>query len=233
VADGRSWRPVAAPRILAAMSPAVLAALVGVLFTACQGAPPPLPAGAGRGVLAADAAPPAGAATWNRPEWRVGDRFELVRGDHLPGAFTVAVVDADGYRLDAGGGMFLRRDLDLGNLGECTADGRLLHALSPADVRYHWPLWVGKTWRCEFVDRAPGGILGMQADYVVEALDRVTVPAGTFDALRVVRRVRLLGGEAEHLTRAQIAWYAPEVGSEVRQLVGDSLVELRAVHRPR
>jgi hypothetical protein len=215
------------------MSPAVLAALVGVVFIGCQGTQASLPADAGRGVLAVDAAPPAGAVTWNRPEWKVGDRFELVRGDHLPGAFTVAAADADGYRLDAGGGMFLRRDLDLGNLGECTADGRALHALTPADARYHWPLWVGKTWRCEFVDRAPAGVLTMQADYVVEALDRVTVPAGTFDALRIVRRVRLVDGEAQHLTRAQIAWYAPELGSEVRQLVGDSLVELRAAHRPR
>ena len=101
--------------------------------------------------------------------------------------------------------------------------------MSPADVRYHWPLWVGKTWSCRFVDRVRGGqALTMQADYHVEGLDRVEVPAGTFEALRVVRRLRLAepGAENRFLTRTQVAWYAPELGIEVRQLLGDTLVEL-------
>lgn len=40
---------------------------------------------------------------------------------------------------------------------------------------------------------------------MVEGLDLVTVPAGTYEALRIVRRVRLVGDGAGHLTRAQIA----------------------------
>ena len=211
----------------------VAVVVVAALLVGCRSTTSSLPSGTGRGVLTVASMPPAGTPTWERPEWRVGDRFELVRGEHMPGAFTVVAAGPDGYRLDAGGGMFLRRDLDLGNLGECTADGEPVHLLTPADVRYHWPLWVGKTWRCEFVDRARGSVLTMQADYEVEALDRITVPAGTFEALRIVRRVRLVGADGEHLTRVQIAWYAPAIGSEVRQLVGDSMVELRAVQQVR
>jgi hypothetical protein len=72
-----------------------------------------------------------------------------------------------------------------------------------------------------------GGVaMRMEASYVVEALDSVTVPAGTFEALRIVRRVRFVGAGDQYLTRAQIVWYAPSVGSEVRQLIDDTLVEM-------
>lgn len=201
-----------------------------VLFAACQSSKPMMPEGEGRGVLAADAKPPAGAPTWPQPEWRVGDRFVLQRGDLARATFVVAGRLPDCYVIDSGsgpGGISLRRGLDLSNLGDFAGNGEPFHLLTPADVRYHWPLWVGKRWNCEFVDRALGGVaMRMEASYVVEALDTVTVPAGTFEALRIVRRVRYVGAGEQYLTRAQIVWYAPSVGSEVRQLIDDTLVEL-------
>lgn len=203
------------------------------LAAACGSSPPVLPDGAGRGVLHADAAPPPGAPTWDRPQWRVGDRFVLARGVRSRGEFRV-VADQDGaYVLDTGAGVLLRRDHDLGNLGEWSPQGAPLHLLSPADARYHWPLWVGKRWSCEFVDRTPGGAaMTMLADYVVEDVDTVSVPAGTFAALRIVRTLQLVGA-GPYLQRAQIAWYAPDAGTEVRQLVGDTLVELVELERRR
>ncbi len=209
-----------------------LAALLAVPFAACHTPPPPLPDGTGRGVVAFDATPPAGAATWPRPSWRAGDRFVLVRGERRRGEFRVSAATASHYAIDAGNGVELRRDLDLGNLGEWDANGEPRHVLSPVDTRYHWPLWVGKRWSSEFVDRPRGGAaLAMRADYVVEDLDTITVAAGTFRALRIVRTLRLVGAGDQYLPRWQIVWYAPEPGTEVRQLIGDTLVEL-AEHVP-
>jgi hypothetical protein len=203
-----------------------------ILLGACSAPEPPLPTAEPRGLIAADAEPPAGAETWTRPEWRVGDHFVLVRGERLRGEFRVVGVDdpgevVGGYAIDVGGGRMLRRDLDFGNLGEWSEAGEPLRLLSPVDVRYHWPLWVGKRWSCEFVDRPVGGpALMMAADYLVEGVDTVIVPAGEFRALRIVRRLRLTGVDGDWMTRTQITWYAPDPGIEVRHLNDDSLIEL-------
>lgn len=206
-------------------------------FAACQSTKPTLPEGEGRGVLAADANPPAGAPTWPLPEWRVGDRTVLQLGDLSRLTLVVAGRLPDAYVLDNGsgpGGLTMRRGLDLSNLGDYAGNGEPFHLLSPADTRYHWPLWVGKRWQCEFVDRALGGEpMRMEASYVVEAVDNVTVPAGTIEALRIVRRVRLLDAPGQFLTRTQVTWYAPSLGIEVRALVGDTLVELVSFERAR
>jgi hypothetical protein len=208
--------------------------LILACAAACRGPVTPPPTVGGRGLLQADQQAPEGAATWTQPEWRVGDRFVILRGERQQAAFTVTAADANGYTLDTGLGLLLKRDRDLGNLGEWRHDGQPRHQLLPVDRRYHWPLWVGKAWSCEFVDQpAAAAPMTMQANYMVEGLDTITVPAGTFEALRIVRRVRLLGRDDEYLTRSQVTWYAPALGTEVRQLVGDALVELVAVERAR
>lgn len=205
---------------------------MSLLLVACHAAPPEAPAAAasasGAGVVQCDREPPPGAATWQRPTWRVGDRFRLVRGELMKGDFVVTAATDSHYAIGVGGGVEVRRDLDLGNLGEWAVDGQALHELSPADTRYHWPLWVGKRWTCEFVDRARGNPeLSMRAEYCVEDLDTITVAAGTFQALRIVRTLRLVGSR-DQPARWQVTWYAPAVGTEVRQVAGDTLVELEA-----
>ncbi|HEX5050475.1 MAG TPA: hypothetical protein VFZ65_01765 [Planctomycetota bacterium] len=203
-------------------------------FCACQGAPEsPMPDGGGKGLTGADAEPPAGATTWARPEWHVGDRFVLVRGEVAKAEFAVIAVDADTYTLRGPGNLRSRRDLDLGYLGDWEAErDEPVHLLSPVDVRFHWPLWVGKRWSCEFVDRVRGRpAMPTQATYLVEALDTVTVPAGTFEALRIVRTLRLQSPDERFLTRTQIIWYAPSIGTEVRQVIADTAVELVAIAR--
>jgi len=202
-----------------------------VALAACQSSPPAPPAAvaatespAARGLIEASE-PPARAILWQRPEWRVGDRFVLARGERMRFPLRVEAVHDTHYELAAGGAV-LRRDRDLGNLGEWSPAGEPLHVLAPVDVRFHWPLWLGKRWACEFVDRAGGSGVAVRADYVVEELDQVTVPAGTFAALRIVRTVRRLDDGEDWLPRTQISWYAPDVGHEVRQLVGDAMVEL-------
>lgn len=203
---------------------------------ACQSNPVGAPGTAdaavpvGRGLLEATEAPPEGARTWQRPEWRVGDTFSMVRGEQMRGTFTVAAIEDGAYVVDMGGGRLVRRDRNLGNLGEWRADsGVARRVMRPVDVRYHWPLWVGKRWQCEFVDQLQGGEpVVMHASYEVEDLDRVEVPAGAFDALRVRRTLRLADGGDRFLTRTQLIWFAPEPGIEVRQLLGDTMIELSA-----
>jgi hypothetical protein len=196
-------------------------------FAGCGSAPPPaLPDGMGRGLLQADTEPPAGATTYERPDWLVGQSFVLVRGDVAGVQFFVESVDATGYWLRSSSGVHLRRDRDLGNLGEWE-NGEPVHLLSPVDVRFHWPLWLGKRWSCEFVDRAPGDPpLTMLASYEVEDLDTVTVRAGTFEALRIVRTLQLPAAGDRVMSRTQVVWYAPSIGAEVRQILGDTEVEL-------
>ena len=198
------------------------------LLPACASTPdlPPLPDGEGKGVVSEDQQPPPGAATWQRPTWRQGDRFTYVRGGLVRAALAVTAATPQHYALALGNGIEPRRDLDLGNLGEWGPDGQPLRVLAPVDARYRWPLWVGKRWSCEFVDRARGGEpIPLRADYVVEDLDTVTVPAGTFQALRITRSARRLDSD-QFLPRWQVSWYAPELGTEVRFQNGDTLVEL-------
>lgn len=196
---------------------------------ACS-APPPLPPAA-RGLVDAGSEPPAGAVVWQRPQWQVGDRFVLAGGGGRF-ALQVVAVQQDHYELAAGAAV-LRRDLDLGNLGEWTPAGEPRHVLLPADVRFHWPLWLGKRWSSEFVDRGAGSDVVVRADYVVEGLDVIAVPAGTFEALRIVRTARRVETGKDWLPRTQISWYAPAIGHEVRQLVGETMLELVETTRAR
>ncbi len=209
---------------------------VTFVLAGCAGAPAsPAPAPvvpAGGGLVSFDATPPSGAVTYARPQWQVGDEFELERGGTVRLRTAVAAIDERGYVLSTGGQVVLRRDLDLANLGEwVAAEDRPLHVLEPADRRYHWPLWLGKRWTCEFTEVfADGRTVPMRASCVVEDLDEVTVVAGTFAALRIVRRLQRLDQEGAS-TFTQVTWYAPEVGHEVRQVFADQSVELVSFRR--
>jgi hypothetical protein len=204
-----------------------VAALLALVLSACASTPP-MPEGTGPGLIAFDAAVPASSQLWQQPEWRVGDTFSLRRGGKTRIDFRVAAVDDQGYLLVDGKGNRLRRGLDLSNVGEWAPEGDdPLHVLSPPDVRFHWPLWLGKKWRCRYADRTAGGAaLPIETAYEVEDLDTVTTPAGTFSALRILRTSRLLIDDQSFLERVMVVWYAPDIGLEVRQILGDTSVEL-------
>ena len=180
------------------MKPLLLMLVGSAVLAACQTPDSPSPKSpadaVGRGLLHASSEVPVGATTWNRPQWRVGDRFGMVRGEVMHGLFSIKAIEAGAYVVDMGNGRLVHRDLDLGNLGEWQAeDGAPRRVMSPVDVRYHWPLWVGKQWQCEFVDQVHDGqvhdgqALTMNASYVVEGVERIEVPAGVFDALSGAR----------------------------------------------
>ena len=201
--------------------------LLFLFVTACSSAPAPLPEGTGAGLVAFDAAAPASTQVWGPPERHVGDQFALVRGGKQRIEFKVAAITDEGYVLVDGVHNRLKRGRDLSNLGEWGPEGdEPLHLLSPADVRFHWPLWVGKRWRCQYSERVIGAKKAMpvETSYEVEDLDHVVTPAGTFAALRIKRTARLV--DADIYDMVSIIWYAPDIGIEVRQTVADTIVEL-------
>ena len=66
------------------------------------------------------------------PTWRTGNRFVLMQGGVLKSNFTVTRADQEGYELTIDNGMHMRRDLDLGILGEWPKQGDVpQHALHP------------------------------------------------------------------------------------------------------
>jgi hypothetical protein len=204
------------------------AAPILLLTVAACSSLPPLPDGNGEGLVAFDPAAPASSQVWQMPEWHVGDRFAMLRGGKQRIEFTVAAVDDSGYTLRDGQGNRLRRGRDLSTIGEWPPEGeQAVHELTPPDVRFHWPLWVGKRWRCRYSDRTAGGAsLPIESAYEVEDLDTVQTPAGTFQALRILRTSRLQLEGGNFLDRVMVVWYAPDIGLEVRQLIGDTSVEL-------
>lgn len=202
-----------------------------LVVAACRSTPEqkPVAEGQGKGLIAFDPTPPPGAKTWPQPEWRKGDRYVLLRGGQEKMAFSVTEVSEQGYVISDTAGHEYVRGKDLSNRGERPRGAaQLVHELAPGDVRFHWPLWVGKRWRCHFLDKnVDGSVLPIEVAYTVEDVDTITVPGGTFEALRILRTSRLvLEGPDKFFDRDSVIWYAPSIGLEVRQFLDENRVEL-------
>lgn len=78
---------------------------------------------------------------------------------------------------------------------------------------WDWPFHVGKKWAYSGALLFPGvdGGTPVEGTVVVEAQERVTVPAGEFLAFRLVR-VETTGGQSSHKT----LWWSPVVRNVVR-----------------
>jgi hypothetical protein len=210
------------------------AALVAALLSgACSARHAHLPPGPG--LVAADRTPPEGAAVQVAPTWLPGDRFVYQKAGHLRLALRAAVLDDERLALvDEASGRALLLGADHVERGERPPEGEQGgYELDPGDELLSWPLWVGKRWTTQFVSRAEGrSDLPLVALYHCDAAEPVSVPAGTFECLRVWRRVRaaLPGAYPE---RVSILWYAPEIGAIARRLDDGLLAELAEVHRQR
>ena len=91
-------------------------------------------------------------------------------------------------------------------------DGQVDIRVTPPRETFAWPLEVGKTWEQLFVLERPreGRSDSVLRVSRVEAIETVTVPAGTFRAFRVVARNKW----NDQVTVE--SWYAPEVGQVVK-----------------
>lgn len=204
------------------------APLLLLFLAACAGTAPTTDGEQGRGLIAFDPQPPAGAEVFQRPQWRVGDQFTLLRGGRQKLQQKVVAAGEQGYELEDQNGARLFRDPDFGMLGQASAAGvEPEHRLAPRDVRYHWPLWVGKSWKCEYVETTDGQSMPFAVGYVVEGEDTLQVPAGTFRCLRIRRTSARATADAEqYFEGTMLIWYAADPGIEVRQVISGLAIDL-------
>lgn len=146
------------------------------------------------------------------PTWRLGDewayRSESPQGK---GTFVWSVVrletvaGTECYVVKSGEtGEAYYRKADLAWTMDKVGD-KIESQATPADLRYVWPLEVGKRWEVAYTLNRPGDRTTVQRQRVCEVLAReaVNVPAGTFETVKVGCRDRRSGAATYE------AWYAP------------------------
>lgn len=167
------------------------------------------------------------------PQYRVGDKW-VYRVDQVfrnapdyDETHEVTGIDA--------GGITVRIVAQVGNISVdriekwpaagLVAQGTLLdietRRFAEPLVRWRFPLASGASWN-QWVDQVneTGGTRGRINRYVrATGSDRVTTPAGTFDAVRLTVLMRLDDEDAfRHATAVNhIVWYAPAVRATVRE----------------
>lgn len=111
------------------------------------------------------------------------------------------------YRISSGPSVIV---CDRGNgnqIAMLTPDGSKQWEMTPDEGTFSWPLFVGKTWTAKYRYhdfRTQKDFDDVEADWKVEALEDVTVPAGTFKAFRLQS-----SPGANNATNITV-WYAPE-----------------------
>jgi hypothetical protein len=208
-------------------SAALLALLLAPLTGACRSNhPAPLPAGLG--LVACDASDGVVGEKLFAPNWKVGDRFSYVRGGVLPIKLRVESADGGHFRLlDEQAGLTTIVSHELADQGQVKGDDyEFTLNFDPADYDLSWPLWAGKHWTSHFVSRAPTRPdIPWVAGYYCDAVETITVPAGTFRCWRIWRKARV-AAEGDFIERSSVAWYSPDVGNFARRLSDGLLTEL-------
>jgi hypothetical protein len=184
--------------------------------------------------------PPAGmSAQVAAPAVRTGDRWTYVSKDaytKLPQGrleYRVASVQGDEVRVevDHDGRQSTQRYTREGNWLERPMTNLQNFRYEPAYVALPFPLESGKTWQTyvKATDPVTGRTNRVRIDGKVMGWDKVQVPAGEFDAI-VVRRLVYAGNADGFLGEEKIEevdWYAPRIGTIVRQSTISGHVDLR------
>lgn len=119
-------------------------------------------------------------------------------------------------------------DMDLNWIGQF-GEGKKLQSAEPCIRVFKWPLRLGEKWSSEYTLRDYSRGVHLHPSKVavnVRTYEEVTVPAGTFNALRIQ------AGE-------ETFWYAPSIGWVVKEQIGSydkdgwllELVEYNIPHR--
>ena len=109
---------------------------------------------------------------------------------------------------------------------------------SPAYRAFDFPLVAGKKWRARATatDPADGRSFPVVIEAQVLGWERVRVPAGEFDALKVRRHVFLdywVQGERGQSIIMETDWYAPSLQTSVRRETTSQYLRLAALSEPR
>jgi hypothetical protein len=191
--------------------------------------------------------PPAGAVKFEFAVPAVGTKAVYRITDHQGGGTreeTWTVVEASYEKRQVFGisdGVNVRiYDKVTGNWIATLRDGKELFSVSPDSGTFSWPLWVGKSWLATFAyyDRVRGRSWSfVQSWWKVAAYEDVTVPAGTFKALR------LESSPGTNNATQEMFWYSPEAKIVVKRILertsnhylgyGKFTTELVKYERPR
>ena len=130
------------------------------------------------------------------------------------GQTELSEVGVDGiphYVIKTGTREIFYRKSDLASSRE-TVDGVIVMKHTPSRLHYVWPMHVGQTWDQTTLEERPVARQTTErVDTVsVEAEETVTVPAGTFKALKLVYR-----NKKTNAIRYE-AWYSPELKQVVK-----------------
>jgi hypothetical protein len=155
--------------------------------------------------------PPPGAPRADLPRHTIGSEWEFrerVSGSWAGGARRVPRFVFQGEREWRGKKLLAYGTFHLDNRMRFVArvrEGQVLETWDPHYSPIEFPLFVGRSWSTNFAyqnQQTGRAYASVWLSFKVEAFEKVTVPAGTFDAFRIG------GGETGvHWTY----WYAPEV----------------------
>jgi hypothetical protein len=171
-------------------------------------------------------APPAGIAPEvGAPQLRAGDTWRYAVRDaftNLPRGeveYRVTRVEGDTATVEVRSGDLVSTELYTrsGNWLRRPATNMQEFSYSPAYEAFAFPLAAGKTWKSESVatDPADGRSFPVRISATVLGWDRIRVPAGEFDALKVQRYVFLDYWRSKVRGQSVIRedeWYVPSLG---------------------
>ena len=117
-------------------------------------------------------------------------------------------------------------DQDLNLVENKRTSGLIIYRATPAFPGYQWPLYVGETWQRGFQYTVQGGGVQYQATLTpqVVGLEKVTVPAGTFDAYKINQTLEYMafnGTNSWGGSQKTVLWYAPQTKSLVKSEITD------------
>lgn len=177
--------------------------------------PPPVPRSTG---VPGPTPPAADLGVVPVPVWKKGFEWEY-RREHPTGKGTYVraverIETADGtdfYVVKSGTRRIYYRTRDLAVSMETLPDGIDRRHVPPHGMP--WPLTAAKSWEMRYTIERPmhRSTSEVVQSCVVERGERVTVPAGTFDALKIVCR----HPTTQEITRE--SWYAPEARHAVKE----------------
>lgn len=172
----------------------------------------------GSGVLPPTAASTALSAPVLVPVWKMGDEWEYAYKSPSGSGTYVWSIDrletfegAHHYVIKSGTREILYRVSDLASSVE-RVDGSVVLHHTPARMNYSWPLTPGKVWDQNTREERPveRQTRDSTSTWTVEGEETVAVPAGTFQALKIVARNRQTSAVGYEM------WYAPAVKQWVK-----------------
>jgi len=204
-----------------------LAVLILLALTGCAAQGPP---SASSAPTTSETAPVASAVSTS-PSWRPGDRWVYAwtsggeSGIKTVEALEIREINGISFYLVRVGDIeaFYTRDLHWAGAME---DGRVAARMTPPQPWFAWPLKAGQTWTHHGTYEDRSGKTEFNDVFSVVAAETVQVPAGRFNAFKIVRETKRRDSDQY--------WYAPDVRFYVKWIGrrGDTQFEeqLREYH---